>query len=133
MHGICPGRSFLRRAITLLIIAKNPQCITTSVSIQEPTCSGGKNLPVAEMGHQHSLAMALLILPSHQMLQAHRIVHVVHGMVRYGSKWFQLQWVGHLRTGKAQVTSCISLLELIPIIIATIVWGSSFSGKRSSS
>ena len=133
MHGICPGRSFLRRAITLLTIAKIPNASPHLSQYRSQHALEEKKLPVAEMGHQHSLAMALLILPSHQMLQAHRIVHVVHGMVRYGSKWFQLQWVGHLRTGKAQVTSCISLLELIPIIIATIVWGSSFSGKRSSS
>ena len=40
-----------------------------------------------------------------------------------GSQWFQLQWNHNLQS------KSISVKEMVPIIIATAIWGRSWKGK----
>ena len=42
----------------------------------------------------------------------------------YNTKWFHLQWEGQIHS------THISVKELMPIIIAAVIWGPYFHGKR---
>ena len=42
----------------------------------------------------------------------------------YGTRWFQLKWEGQIQSAS------ITVKELLPIIIASVIWGPHFSGKR---
>ena len=116
---VCPGRSFLRQAITLLSLAKRPhhhirlnvsfrsdmawwQAFATQwngCSLLITTCSRSVELTLDASGHWGCGAWC-------------------------GSKWFQVQW------DDCTKDFSIAIKELIPIIIAAVIWGSNWTGYR---
>lgn len=123
LHYACkvirPGRSFLRRAISLLSIVKQRHHhIRLNAEFRSDmmwwkmfaTCWNGtaiiipKGPPDATITSDASGSWGC--------------------GAWYGSKWFQLQWPDNMRSKN------IAVKELIPIIIATLVWGPDFAGKR---
>ncbi len=123
LHHACkvirPGRSFLRRAIALLSIASKPHHHIRLNAEFRADMLWWKTFASYWNG-----TSALIITGPPDITITSDASGSWGCGAWYGSKWFQVEWVGNLQ-GKH-----ISLLELIPIILATIVWGPTLSGKR---
>ena len=115
-----PGRSFLRRAISLLSIAKCPH---HHVRLNHEFHS---DLMWWKVFGSHWNGTALFIDPC----STHPVVLTSDASgsrgcgAWCGSTWFQLQWEKQL------VSKQIAVKELLPIIIAAAIWGHSWGGQQ---
>ena len=122
---IRPGRSFLRCAIALLNVTKHPHHhIRLNTEFRS-------DLRLWSVFSTHWNGAALLLPPCSDLSTAITITSDASGSwgcgAWSGSAWFQLQW--------DQPTSLkqIATKELIPIIIAAVVWGHTWTGNQVQS
>ena len=117
---IRPGRSFLRRAIALLGMAKQPfHHIRLNKEFQA-------DLLWWKTFATHWNGTALILAPN----QPHPIVVTSDASGTWGcgawcdQQWFQLKWDSSSREKQ------IAVKELIPVVIAAAIWGHQWSGRR---
>ena len=117
---IRPGRSFLRRAIALLSMVKQPfHHIRLNKEFQA-------DLLWWKTFATHWNGTALILDPN----QPHPIVITSDASGSWGcgawcdQQWFQLQW-DHQSQEKH-----IAVKELLPVVIAAVIWGHQWSGHR---
>ena len=117
---IRPGRSFLRRAISLLSIAKRPH---HHIRLNHEFKS---DLMWWKVFGSHWNGASLLIAP--QSTPQVMLTSDASGAWGCGawseSDWFQLQW------DKSSAAKQITIKELLPIVIAAVIWGHSWHGHQ---
>ena len=115
---IQPGRSFLRRAINLLSVAKRHHHIRLNTEFR------------ADMLWWQTFAVgwngaSLLVNSNSREVSVTSDASGSWGCGAWqGNKWFQLQWDANSQSLH------ISAKELIPILIAAVVWGEAWQGCR---
>ena len=116
---IKPGRSFLRRAIALLSVAKRQHHhIRLNADFRS-------DMMWWKIFATHWNGRAVIITKG-----PHEVTITSDASGTWGcgawwkNRWFQLQWTEEM-LGKH-----ISVKELIPVIIATLIWGQHINGKR---
>ena len=116
---IRPGRSFLHRAIALLAVAKQPHHRIHLNAEFKSDMTWWKTFATHWNGSS-------LFIP--QGPPKITIISDASGAwgcgAWYDSRWFQLKWEGHIQSAH------ITVKELVPIIIASVIWGPHFHGKR---
>lgn len=123
LHHACkvirPGRSFLRRAISLLSVAKQSHHhIRLNAEFRSDTMWW-------KMFATQWNGTAIIIPKGPPDATITSDASGTWGCgAWYGHKWFQLKWPDNMQSKN------IAVKELIPIIIATLVWGPDLSGKR---
>ena len=118
---IRPGRSFLRRAISLFSIAKRPH---HHISLNHELFKS--DLMWWKVFGSHWNGASLLIAP--QSTPQVMLTSDASGAWGCGvwseSDWFQLQW------DKSSAAKQITVKELLPIVIAAVIWGHSWHGLQ---
>lgn len=116
---IKPGRSFLRRAIALLSVAKQPY---HHIRLTKDFRSDLMWWKVFAAGWNGT---AIIINPDAYDLVLTSDASGSWGCGAWFNKhWFQLEWDSH------SSAKSIAIKELIPIVIAAAIWGSQWSGKH---
>ena len=117
---IRPGRSFLRRAIALLGVAKQP---FHHIRLNQEFRS---DLLWWKTFALHWNGAALIIDPNlHHPIVVTSDASGLWGCGAWcGHKWFQLQW------DQQSIGRQIAVKELLPVIIAAAIWGHELAGKR---
>ena len=114
-----PGQSFLRRAISLLSIAKKPHHIWLNHEFRS-------DLMWWKVFSANWNGAALLIAPSAKCPVS--LTSDASGSwgcgAWCGSTWFQLQW------DQSLISKQIAVKGLLPILIAAAIWGHSWSGRQ---
>ena len=114
-----PGRSFLRQAITLLSLAKQPHHhIRLNTSFRS-------DIAWWQAFATQWNGCSLLSTISSPSVELTSDASGFWGCgAWWGSKWFQVQW------DDCTKEFSIAIKELIPIIIATVIWGSDWTGCK---
>lgn len=116
---ILPGRAFLRRALSLLSVAKQRH---HHIRLNKEFRS---DLQWWKTFAPHWNGSSLII---HDKSPEQHVFSDASGTwgcgAWHGTRWFQLEWDGRTRE------ACIAVKELVPIIIAAVIWGESWRGGR---
>ena len=116
---IRPGRSFMRRAISLLTVAKEPQHHIRLNQEFKADLLWWQTFVI----HWNGTAIIIGNGPPDTIITTDASGSWGCGGWQ-GTKWFQMQW-----NDKAQDKS-IAVKEHIPILIAVLIWGSELRGKH---
>ena len=116
---IRPGRSFLRRAISLLSIAKQPHHhIRLNAEFRS-------DIKWWKAFADHWNGAAIMRIPEEHSLHLTSDASGSWGCgAWYNTHWFQLEW------GLATREWNIAAKELLPIVIAAVVWGHLWQGRQ---
>ena len=119
---IKPGRSFLRRAIALLSVAKRRHHhIRLNADFRS-------DMMWWKVFASHWNATAVIIQKGPPDVAITSDASGIWGCGAWcQQRWFQLQWVEFIQKKH------IAVKELLPIVIASLIWGPQLAGKRVSS
>ena len=115
---IRPGRSFLRRAISSLSIAKKPHHFIRLNKEFKSDLAWWATFAEGWNG------TSIIINPEQQKIELTSDASGSWGCGAWsGQKWFQAEW------DDASRQKCIAVKELVPIIIAAVIWGPEWKGQ----